>query len=446
MPEESFLDSLISTVVAALALPLSTPETWDVTFQSRNFGPLQTQLIIEQRWGGAYARSPSGLDADLIPGLRVSPDGDIFAVDLEHRDGGYEGELVVTNGGVNIAIKGNTISGEVGEGWLQGPFEGTRGELSSSPIRNYPTVADEIFTTLRNKLFDPGYLDDPAFVSFEETLRATAETAQDDFDFALAFDLSFPGDRMSHVSLRRSDSTAEEFMAFADTMRTGRDSARLSWRNNVAVLTVDTMMGLDTIEQIDAAYDAVAAATPDALIIDLRDNPGGAFAVKPLVEHVISEPLRVGVFASQAWAVQDRGSPGLADTTGLAPWQGWSIQAFWRDVQDAPLTVVEFTPAETIYSGPVYVLVGDDTESAAELAADAFKAAPNVTVVGHRTAGKMLSQMALDVGGGFQLSLPIADYYSLEHGRIEGAGVTPDIQLGRGDDAMAYVLRQMDAE
>jgi len=114
-----------------------------------------------------------------------------------------------------------------------------------------------------------------------------------------------------------------------------------------------------------------------------------------------------------------------------------------RQVQAEPLTVVQFEPAEGGYTGPVYVLVGRRTASAAELAADALKSVPTATLIGHRTAGEMLSQMALDVGGGFQLSLPIADYYSLERGRIEGAGVTPDIQLRRGQDAMEFTLEML---
>jgi len=39
----------------------------------------------------------------------------------------------------------------------------------------------------------------------------------------------------------------------------------------------------------------------------------------------------------------------------------------------------------------------------------------------------MLSQKMFDIPGGYQLYLPIADYYSVKNGRIEGHGVTPDI-------------------
>lgn len=42
-------------------------------------------------------------------------------------------------------------------------------------------------------------------------------------------------------------------------------------------------------------------------------------------------------------------------------------------------------------------------------------------------AGQMLSQSMFDVADGFIVSLPVADYYSVENGRIEGTGVPVDI-------------------
>ena len=51
----------------------------------------------------------------------------------------------------------------------------------------------------------------------------------------------------------------------------------------------------------------------------------------------------------------------------------------------------------------------------------------------------MLSQKLFDVSGGFLLSLPIADYYSAHSGRIEGRGVTPDIETP-AEDAMGIAL------
>jgi len=58
------------------------------------------------------------------------------------------------------------------------------------------------------------------------------------------------------------------------------------------------------------------------------------------------------------------------------------------------------------------------------------------TLVGQRSAGEMLSQSIFDVRDGFMVSLPVADYYSIAHGRIEGTGVPVDIEA-EPDQALA---------
>ena len=62
------------------------------------------------------------------------------------------------------------------------------------------------------------------------------------------------------------------------------------------------------------------------------------------------------------------------------------------------------------------------------LAADAFRACECASLVGEATPGRMLSQSPFDVSNGFVVSLPVADYFSARHGRIEGKGVPVDIE------------------
>ena len=90
---------------------------------------------------------------------------------------------------------------------------------------------------------------------------------------------------------------------------------------------------------------------------------------------------------------------------------------------------VQFNPAEPNYDGPVFVLLDERSASATELAADALRASGITTLVGRQSAGEMLSQSMFDVTDGFIVSLPVADYYSVEHGRIEGTGVPVDVEV-----------------
>jgi C-terminal processing protease CtpA/Prc len=124
------------------------------------------------------------------------------------------------------------------------------------------------------------------------------------------------------------------------------------------------------------------------------------------------------------------------------PWDGWSIIEFWRSVQDHELLRIQFQPAEPQFTGKVFVLLDRQSASATEMAADALRASGVATLIGETTAGEMLSQSFFDVADGFTISLPVADYYSLAHGRIEGAGVPVDIEAV---DAMA-VARELARE
>jgi hypothetical protein len=83
------------------------------------------------------------------------------------------------------------------------------------------------------------------------------------------------------------------------------------------------------------------------------------------------------------------------------------------------------------FNGSVYVLISHKTASAAEFTVDAIAREESVTIIGETTAGEMLSQKMYDLPHGFQLSLPIAEYYSHRIGKIEGQGVEPDIEINQ---------------
>lgn len=292
---------------------------------------------------------------------------------------------------------------------------------------DFPALADAINSAMHAHHYNPAELDSAAYLAVEQAVRDLAQSASTDEEFKDGFEAIWDEGPFSHVDLRHEDRDAEAITDWIDTLRIGGGGASLSWDGDIAVLTVNTMMGIDTIEEIEAAYDEIATHETSALIIDLRANRGGMFAFKPLVEHVLDAPLDIGVFVSQGWnAGMDR-APGPRDIAGVEPWTGWSIRDFWDSAQSNDLTLARLNPDGPHYGGPVYVLVSERTASAAEIAADALQASGRATLIGHATAGQMLSQRVYDMPGGFQLYLPIADYYSLASGRIEGVGLTPDM-------------------
>lgn len=300
-------------------------------------------------------------------------------------------------------------------------------------------VADAIAVLMRSHHYDPAVETDPEFLAIEARVRALAETSGSREDFVTGFNRLWREGPFSHVRLSVARASAQQTAAYLDTLRVGGEPVRLEWRGQTAILTVDTMMGLDTIELIEAAYGEIAGQGAEHLIIDLRANSGGAFAVRPLVAHVIAEPLDGGVFVSRGWTGAHEGYPTLEQVQQVAPWEGWSVRAFWADLVSEPFIRMQIAPAAPHFAGQVTVLTSNKTASAAELAVDALAASGRASVIGERTAGQMLSQTFFDLPGGLQLALPVGDYHAWQSGRIEGTGIAPDIHIA-ADEALDAAL------
>jgi carboxyl-terminal processing protease len=318
----------------------------------------------------------------------------------------------------------------------------SRADQQVSPMTNYPEVVAAIDETMHAYHYNPAELDTTEYRRIEAAVTALAEAATSDEEFMQGFREIWENGPFSHVRMDVAQQSAADLADYLDTIRIGGGGALLAWQGDVAVLTVNTMMGLDTIDEINAAYADIAEREASALVIDLRENGGGAFAILPLVSHLLTEPFDAGGFVSQPWNAVHMREPSQSDFEAVDPWVGWSIKAFWADVQTNPVTRIRFSPAEPVFDGPVYVLTSERTASAAELATDALKSANRAIIIGENTAGKMLSQKIYDLPGGFHLSLPIADYYSVVNGRIEGVGIKPDIETVAAD-ALEVALKQL---
>ena len=298
-----------------------------------------------------------------------------------------------------------------------------------SPKEDFAKTSEAIHETMQKHLFNPSQLRTDEYRLMQDGLSQIIESKPSREELIARFNELWANGPFSHVQLSNAEMSVENLAHYLDNLRVGGGGAHLSWRGNIAILTVTTMMGQDTIEQIDAAFQILEEKGAESLIVDLRNNAGGAFAVRPLVEHLITEPIEAGGFVSQQWHTEFNRPPTLADFLQHPPWKGWSIRKFWEAAQEDLVVRVQFSPAGPVYAGPVYILTSGKTASAAELAVDALKATGRAIVIGENTAGTMLSQKPYDVFGGFHLSLPVADYYSASAGRIEGVGILPDIRI-----------------
>ena len=410
-----------------------TATDWLFRIDGRGSGPIETVVRFEQngeRFSGVTRSGAIDVLRELAPdnSLADAPGPMWLSVFFSGSD--IRGELSLRNGSFpfEATFRDDVIEGVIADGFLAGKFTAVpfEGEL---PLRDYKALLSRLDTLVATKIYNPAELETEGWKLFRSKLDRVAETSNDDLDFLFAIQWAYDKDLFSHFEVKRSAVPVETTIQFFDEMRTGRESARLTFEGGIAILTVDTMMGLDTIEQIDAAYVVIAEKSPKALIIDVRNNSGGAFAVRPLVSHVLAEPLDAGHFVSNGWWSNNDRLPRVSEVRHMEPWEGWSIIRFWNDVQTAEVLRIRFEPQEPVYDGPVFVVTSRRSASATELAVDAFRGSGRVTIVGEKTAGEMLSASYFDLGEGFIVVLPVADYYSTTGGRIEGNGVLPTVEV-----------------
>jgi len=77
----------------------------------------------------------------------------------------------------------------------------------------------------------------------------------------------------------------------------------------------------------------------------------------------------------------------------------------------------------------VVILVNEHTASAGEMLAAFAQENGLATIVGTKTAGRLLSGSTFRAGAGYILGLPVAAYLTWQGRLIEGKGVTPSFPV-----------------
>jgi carboxyl-terminal processing protease len=81
------------------------------------------------------------------------------------------------------------------------------------------------------------------------------------------------------------------------------------------------------------------------------------------------------------------------------------------------------------FQGKVILLVDRHTASAAEMIV-AFARENNLaTIIGEKTAGRLLSATSVKVGNGFRLALPTGAYHTWKGTVLEGTPIEPDLTV-----------------
>lgn len=218
------------------------------------------------------------------------------------------------------------------------------------------------------------------------------------------------------LSVKHADGKVEDYVLTRRPFSTVRPE-ELNWIDkDTAKLTVYTFDFTYDSENVEKLM--LEAAKAKNLIIDLRDNGGGAVVnLEHLLGMLIPDDKPIGTFVSRRlvtdYVAETKGDP--KDLAAVAQWSKDKVKP--RKNRRVP-----------VYKGNLAVLVNGLSGSASEIAAAALHDEANATVIGTKSAGAVLVSVIVPVSNGFMLQYPLSDYVTVKGVRLEGNGVKPDVE------------------
>ena len=163
--------------------------------------------------------------------------------------------------------------------------------------------------------------------------------------------------------------------------------------NQIGYLSVSEFDSV-TYDQYAEALEKLQQQGMEALVVDLRNNPGGNLqTVCDMLDLILPEGT----------IVYTEDKDGNRNTAA-------SDEEHQLDI-------------------PMAVLVNGNSASASEIYAGAVQDYGIGTIVGTQTYGKGVVQQIFDLGDGTSVKLTIAEYFTPDGRNINGEGITPDVEI-----------------
>lgn len=203
--------------------------------------------------------------------------------------------------------------------------------------------------------------------------------------------------------------------------------------NGIGYLKVAMFPGMVGVVVANQISDAIAnLGQIDRLIIDLRGNTGGGIGALRVMSLLTPDKIPVG------FALDRRRERANIDSEKLKFPRFSRIPASTKKLWPlalrfaGPMLAKKPIVLETEGLGPkpfhrrVILLVNRHTASAAEMIVAFARENKLATIIGEKTAGRLLSATSVKVGNGFRLALPTGAYHTWNGSILEGTPIEPD--------------------
>jgi hypothetical protein len=399
--------------------------------------PVLGRWLLTFHIKGGLFRTPMELVADSSGMLRVAALGPPL---VQFERASVENGVLRLEGASRFGrahISGHVIGDSLQARWrikiLRGDVTGHRLAIAPSSSLERVAALDSAWSAVSSNFYDPSFGGvDWAAMHTRYAPQATA--ARNDGELLAVMRQMLAELHSSHLDI------SEIMLADAFPTRgggSGTDEAEfIAWRAitpRIGYLRIAQFdEGLAAIARLDSAF-SVLGALP-GLIVDVRGNPGGTLgAALRLGDHLSTKPTPVGYFATRG-GLRSFGVTSISelDPASLPRFRGYNVDDFLRELRRAGALTIETGGRVTRpYAGRVVLLVDEGCGSTTEALAAVLQELHRATLVGHRTAGAMLSSAEIPIVGGWVLRLPEADFRTPAGRQVEGTGVTPDVIASR---------------
>ena len=271
------------------------------------------------------------------------------------------------------ALKNSTSGNLSGVGLQLGPDEEGNGVVVISALEGSPAGEAEITSGTRLLSVDGRPVIDLG-------LEGTVSALRGDVGSQVVLTVENSNDETNELTLERR----------SVDLRPVRTRRLRSGSHTLGYLRI-TQFSDGVPEQVKEALTELQNKEIEGLVLDLRNNSGG----------LVSAGLAVADdFLAGGAIVETRNREGINDT----------IQA----------------SLQTVYDGPMVILVNGGTASASEILAGALQDNERATLLGGQTFGKGLIQTLTNLSDGSGLAVTVAGYVTPSGRDIQGEGIAPD--------------------
>ena len=169
----------------------------------------------------------------------------------------------------------------------------------------------------------------------------------------------------------------------------------------------------NTFLEFNKALGALSQQGMRALIIDLRNNPGGLLDVAVKAAGKFLGPNKLIVYTQGRYR---------KDEAHLGESQNGEDLEFFSEAKNTGLAL------------PLVILINEGSASGSEIVAGALQDYKRAIIIGKKSFGKGSVQTVIPLGDGAALRLTTSHYFTPSGKIIQGQGVTPDILVEENED------------